>query len=117
MTQTNLAQTNSKAPAETDMAALKATAAALLLRSEHLSLSQILDLLDIGDAEFRDITDANPQIAELLEQRRNGTLESNKEDLKSCSGCGEWFLPYAGARYCSDECKRIAKITGPVVKA
>jgi hypothetical protein len=82
MNRTNLAPTKSKAPDEADMAALKATAAALLLRSEHLSLSQILDLLDIGDAEFRVMTDANPQIGGLLEQRRNGTLQSNKEDLK-----------------------------------
>jgi hypothetical protein len=95
-----------------DMAELKVTAASLLLRSPRLSLSQILELLDIGDAEFRVMTQENTSIRELLAQRRDGTLPEREAELKTCAGCNEWFLPYAGARHCSDECRRIARING-----
>ncbi len=95
-----------------DMAGLKLTAVTLLLRSRRLSLSQILELLDIGDAEFRTITRENASIRELLEQRRDGTLPRAETELKTCAGCNEWFLPYAGSRHCSDECRRIARING-----
>jgi len=93
-----------------DMLTLKVTAVGLLLRSPRLSVSQILELLDIGDAEFRQMKQDNEQIAELLEARRAGTLKLEQPELKTCSGCGEWFVPYAGARHCSDECKRIAHL-------
>ena len=56
-----------------EISALKLTAATLLLRSPRLSLSQILELLDIGDAECRDMTRDNAQIQTLLGQRRAGT--------------------------------------------
>lgn len=91
-----------------NMAALTASAAALLLRSPSLTLSQILELLDIGDAEFREMTRSNPRIAGLLERRRAGQLSRPEDTLRACAACGEWFLPYAGARHCSDECRRIA---------
>lgn len=101
-------------PDNTDaMADLKVTAASLLLRSPRLSLSQILELLDIGDAEFRAMTRDNEQIQALLDQRRAGTLPEHDAELKTCLGCNEWFLPYAGSRHCSDECRRIARINGP----
>lgn len=95
-----------------EISALKLTAATLLLRSPRLSLSQILELLDIGDAEFRDMTRDNAQIQTLLGQRRAGTLETPETELRTCLGCGEWFVPYAGSRHCSDECRRIARING-----
>lgn len=100
-----------------EMSALKLTAATLLLRSPRLSLSQILELLDIGDAEFRDMTRDNAQIQTLLAQRRAGTLEApetRETELRTCLGCGEWFVPYAGSRHCSDDCRRIARINGRV---
>ena len=52
-------------PLASEISALKLTAATLLLRSPRLSLSQILELLDIGDAEFRDMTRDNAQIQTL----------------------------------------------------
>lgn len=107
---TPLAQQPTDAAGE--MSALKLTAATLLLRSPRLSLSQILELLDIGDAEFRDMTRDNEQIQALLAQRRAGTLEVKEAELRTCLGCDEWFVPYAGARHCSDECRRIARING-----
>ena len=95
-----------------DMNALTEAAATLLLRSPALSLSQILELLDIGDAEFREMSRANARIAELLEQRRDGTLSRREPELRQCPSCGEDFVPYAGARHCSDECRAIARIEG-----
>jgi len=92
------------------LAALTTSAAALLLRSPALTLSQILDLLDIGDAEFREMTRSNPRIARLLERRRAGELSRPEDALRACAACGEWFLPYAGSRQCSDECRRIARL-------
>jgi len=93
-----------------EMSALTESATALLLRSPALSLSQILELLDIGDAEFREMSRSNPRIAELLEQRRHGALARPEDPLRACPACGDWFLPYAGARHCSDECRRIARL-------
>jgi len=101
----------SDASAETtEFAELKVTALVLLLRSPRLSVSQILELLDVGDAEFRQLSSDNPQITELLKLRRNGELKLEEPDLKTCIGCNEWFVPYAGARHCSDECRRIAQL-------
>ena len=89
---------------------LQATAAALLLRSNRLSVSLILELLDIGDAQFRELSKCNEEIAKLLDQRRRGELQLDEPELKACPGCSEWFIPYAGQRCCSDECHRIASI-------
>jgi hypothetical protein len=91
---------------------LEEAAAALLLRSPRLSVSRILDLLDISDAEFRIMYTRNRRIAELLEARRSGALTDEPADLATCPGCGEWFVPYGGARCCSDECRTIARIEG-----
>jgi hypothetical protein len=93
------------------VADLQATAAALLLRSPRLSVSLILELLDIGDAQFRELSKCNPKIATLLEQRSRGELDLDQPELKICTGCSEWFIPYAGQRCCSDECYRIARIS------
>jgi len=93
-----------------DMTDLQATAATLLLRSNRLSVSLILELLDIGDAQFRELSKCNEEIARLLDQRRRGELELDEPELKACPGCSEWFIPYAGQRCCSDECYRIASI-------
>ena len=92
------------------MTDLQATAAALLLRSNRLSVTLILELLDIGDAQFRELSKCNEDIARLLDQRRRGELELDEPELRACPGCSEWFIPYAGQRCCSDECYRIARI-------
>jgi hypothetical protein len=93
-------------------ACLEESAAALLLRSPRLTVSRILDLLDISDAEFRAMCRRNRRIAELLEARRAGVLTDQAADLATCPGCREWFVPYGGARCCSDECRAIARIQG-----
>ena len=82
----------------------------LLLRSPNLSVSQILDLMDIGDAEFRQLCRDHPRIAQLLDARRNGALAPARVEPACCPGCGTWFLPYAGSRQCSDECREIVRL-------
>lgn len=83
----------------------------LLLRSPRLDIGQIMELLDIGDREFRDFARSNPKIADLLERRRLGTLEPPAVEPRQCGSCEEWFLPYASDRYCSDACKRAHTLT------
>ena len=89
---------------------LEEAAAVLLLRSPRLSVSRILDLLDVTDAEFRAMCARNGRIVELLEARRSGLLVDEQRDVVTCSGCGEWFVPYGGSRCCSDECRTISRI-------
>ena len=89
---------------------LQESAISLLLRSPRLSVSLALDLLDISDRDFRLMVKQNAQIAELLEQRKNGELQPLKREFKECPSCNEWFMPYAGARFCSDECLKIHRL-------
>lgn len=91
---------------------LQESAISLLLRSPNLSVSLALDLLDISDRDFRLMVKENAEIAELLEKRRNGELQPIKPEGKECPSCSEWFLPYAGARFCSDECVKIHNLQG-----
>lgn len=82
----------------------------LLLRSPNLSVSQILELLDVSDAEFRTMLRTNAEIGELLEQRRSGSLKPIEDKIRECPVCNELFQPYASARHCSDECAKINRI-------
>lgn len=91
---------------------LQESAATLLLRSPRLSVSLVLDLLDISDAEFRNLAQDNAKISALLEKRKRGELQTEQADLKTCPVCEDLFVPYAGRRYCCDECTRIARISG-----
>ena len=89
---------------------LQESAAALLLRSPRLSVSLVMDLLDISDSEFRELVRENRKISELLEKRRRGELQAEEPELRTCPGCSDLYIPYGGARFCSDECARIADI-------
>ena len=90
---------------------LRESAALLLLRSPRLSVSQVMELLDISDAEFRCLVRNNEQVSGLLEKRRRGELTCEEPEPRTCPVCEDLFLPYAGARFCSDECTRIARIS------
>ena len=81
----------------------------LLLRSPRFDVEQIMELLDVGDREFRELVRDNPNIARLLEERRLGTLKPLAEQPRQCGVGGEWFLPYGSDRECSDPCKRTAQ--------
>ena len=89
---------------------LEEQALSLLLRSPRLSLSQILELLDVGDAEFRAIALRNNSVANLLEARKEGTLQSEAPAPRQCPSCTDWFVPYGAARFCSDPCKSIGRL-------
>jgi hypothetical protein len=91
---------------------IQESAAALLLRSPRFSVSLVMELLDISDAEFRALVQNNAEVSRLLEQRRRGELQVLEPELRTCPGCEDWFIPYGGARYCSDECRKIARIRG-----
>ena len=82
----------------------------LLLRSPRLSAGTILDLLEVGDGEFRDMAARNPTIAKLLEARRSGALTPPKAEPTQCASCGEWFVPYGAARFCSDTCRTAGRL-------
>jgi hypothetical protein len=89
---------------------LQQSAAALLLRSPRFTVTQVMDLLDISDAEFRELIQESDEISTLLEARRRGELVAEEPELRTCPGCQEEFIPYAGARHCSDECAKIAQL-------
>ena len=92
-------------------------AATLLLRSPNLSISAVLELLEIGDGEFRQMVAGNERLAKLLDDRRAGRLRALPKDLRICPTCHEWYLPYGGARYCSDVCASTARVAQtPTVK-
>ena len=89
---------------------LEEQACKLLLRSPRLSVTQILELMDISDSQFRQMLKENTEIATLIEQRKDGCLATTKAEPKECPSCNDWFVPYASARYCSDECAQTAKL-------
>ena len=84
---------------------LEEKAIELLLRSPRLEAGTILDLLDVGDREFREMALRNRTIAKLLEARRAGALELPKSEPIECPVCAEWFVPYGSSRFCSDTCR------------
>tara|TARA_Y100001934_G_scaffold142261_1_gene171175 strand:+ start:1842 stop:2222 length:381 start_codon:yes stop_codon:yes gene_type:complete len=89
---------------------LEEQACELLLRSPRLSVSQVLELLDISDSEFRQMLKGNTEIATLIEQRKDGCLATTPVESKECPVCHDWFVPYASARYCSDACAQTAHL-------
>ena len=89
---------------------LQESAATLLLRSPRLSVSLVMELLDISDSEFRTLVQENEQVHQLIEKRRKGELTPEEPELRTCPGCEDWYIPYAGAKFCSDECAKIAQI-------
>ena len=91
---------------------LEEKAIELLLRSPRLEAGTILDLLDVGDREFREMARRNATIAKLLEARRAGELKPPKSEPVQCPVCSEWFVPYGSSRFCSDTCRTAGRIRG-----
>lgn len=91
---------------------LEEKAIELLLRSPRLEAGTILDLLDVGDGEFREMARRNATIAKLLEARRAGDLKPPKSEPVQCPVCSEWFVPYGSSRFCSDTCRTAGRIRG-----
>jgi hypothetical protein len=90
---------------------LEEEAIMLLLRSPRLDVGTIIDLMDVSDREFRDMARSNPRIAGLLAARSAGTLPPRRSEPAQCPACDDWFLPYASARFCSDACREVARIS------
>lgn len=89
---------------------LEENAVELLLRSPKLDVGTIIDLLDVGDLEFRAMARRNPAIENLLETRRLGELEPLASEPIECPACSDWFVPYGSSRFCSDICKTTSHI-------
>lgn len=89
---------------------LEEKAIELLLRSPRLEAGTILDLLDVGDREFREMTRRNRTIAKLLQARRAGELKPPTSEPIQCPVCSEWFVPYGSSRFCSDTCRTAGRI-------
>jgi len=87
------------------------SALALLLRSPRLSVSRILDLLDVSERDFRKMMRQDETIAQLIHRRQKGLLEPASAEPRRCPVCEDWYLPYASARQCSDACARTAAIS------
>ena len=70
-------------------------ALALLLRSPRLSLTTILDLLDISDAEFRQIACDNQRIRHLLEARNQAKIKTiellDKQSRREADITADWI--------------------------
>ncbi|MEM1433098.1 MAG: hypothetical protein AAGG11_03515 [Pseudomonadota bacterium] len=109
-------QTDSEIGGEAVDAAVEAVnearALALLLRSPRLTVSQVLELLDLGDREFRALVAEHANIRHLLELRRQGALPDAPPTERVCPTCEERYIPYGGARFCSDTCARLASVPG-----
>ncbi len=83
-------------------------AAGLLLRSPRWTVSEVLDLLDIGDAEFREMVLGNRQLANILERRRRLGVDVRE---RQCRACGEMFPTATFRNYCgAPACRAVASI-------
>ena len=83
-------------------------AAGLLLRSPRWTVSQVLELLDIGDAEFREMVTGNRFLADILERRRRHCIDIHE---RQCQACGETFLTATFRTYCgAPACRAVARI-------
>jgi hypothetical protein len=89
-------------------------AIALLLRSPRLEVSTIIDLMDVSDREFRAMIHRNARIQALLAARTAGALTTPDREPALCPVCDDWFLPYASARFCSDTCREVDRVSRPL---
>ena len=87
-----------------------AEAATLLLRSPRWSVTRVMELLEIRDAELRDLIAADTKLARVLaarqaEQSFNGVVE------RQCVVCGEPFSTGTFRNHCGDAaCSRVQKL-------
>ena len=87
---------------------LTVEAAGLLLRSPCWTVSEVLELLDIGDAEFREMVTRNRLLAEILDRRRRHCVDIHE---RQCRACGETFLTATFRNYCGvPACRAVARL-------
>ena len=87
-----------------------AEAATLLLRSPRWSVSDVMELLEIGDVEFRRLVECDRRLARVLEARKtdqsfNGVTE------RQCKACGELYRTATFRAYCgAPACRAVEQI-------
>ncbi len=87
-----------------------AEAATLLLRSPRWSVSDVMELLEVGDLEFRRLVEANTRLARVLEARKAGD-EFNAVVERQCSVCGEPFSTATFRDHCgAASCMRVSRL-------
>ena len=83
-------------------------AVGLLLRSPRWTVTEVLDLLDIGDAEFREMVLDNRGLAAILERRKQHCADVHE---RQCRACGEAFRTATFRNYCgAPSCRAVARI-------
>ncbi|HAR31683.1 MAG TPA: hypothetical protein DCR65_09150 [Gammaproteobacteria bacterium] len=84
-------------------------AAVLLLRSPRWSVTDVLELLEIGDREFHALVRADRRLARVLEARAAGTGVTMVE--RSCVVCGDAYVTATHRDHCcSSACARISRM-------
>ena len=93
---------------EPSLTAMTMEAAGLLLRSPRWTVTEVLDLLDIGDAEFREMVLGNRHLAIILERRQQHRVDVRE---RQCRACGEVFATATFRDYCgAPACRAVARI-------
>ncbi len=86
-----------------------AEAVTLLLRSPQWSVSDVMELLEIGDAEFRALVEHNSKLARVLQERKSEEAFDGLTE-RQCKACGETFSTATFRAYCgAPVCRRVEK--------
>ncbi|MGA1372416.1 MAG: hypothetical protein ACO3Z6_12505 [Pseudomonadales bacterium] len=84
-------------------------AAVLLLRSPRWSVTEVLELLEIGDREFHALVQSDRRLARVLEARAAGAGVTMVE--RQCVVCGDAYVTATHRDHCcSSACARISRI-------
>jgi hypothetical protein len=87
-----------------------AEAATLLLRSPRWSVSEVMELLEIGDVEFRHLIEADARLARILEARKSGDAFNGIVE-RPCIVCGDVFTTATYRDHCgAAACTRVSRL-------
>lgn len=87
-----------------------AEAATLLLRSPRWTVTRVMELLEIGDAEFRDLVAADAKLARVLAARKSGRTFNGVVE-RQCIVCGEPFATATFRTHCgAAACVRVRRL-------
>ena len=90
--------------------ATTAEAVTLLLRSPRWSVSDVMELLEIGDAEFRQLVEQSAKLARVLRERKEDRAFNGLTD-RQCKACGETFRTATFRAYCgAPACRKVERI-------
>ena len=85
-------------------------AASLLLRSSRWSVSAVMDLLEIGDLEFREMLRTSAPLAEIVRRRQADEGHSEVYD-RQCRVCGELYATATFRTHCgTPACRSIDQL-------